>query len=153
VILPRRILTWIILIDITFFFPKQILWFLVIKVLIKIIRSSFWNATTWGFLVIKTPAVPLSGIIPWKVVSEYQLLRVKAELIKSLLKILTLGLLKISTFVIVYSMDWLLRAIIISVLSFCPNLVKNLYLHVFCRLLYLLVIALFLLVRFVLTDF
>jgi hypothetical protein len=40
-ILPRGILTWIVLIDITFPFPKQILWFLVIEVLIETIGSSF----------------------------------------------------------------------------------------------------------------
>jgi hypothetical protein len=63
-ILPRGILTWIIPIDIASLFPKRILWFPVIKVLIEIIGSSFWNTTTWGFLVIKTPAVLLSSIIP-----------------------------------------------------------------------------------------
>jgi hypothetical protein len=40
-ILPRGVLTWIILIDIAFPFPKQILWFLVIKISIKIIGPSF----------------------------------------------------------------------------------------------------------------
>jgi hypothetical protein len=41
IILPRGVLTWIIPIDIVFPFPKQILWFLAIKVSIEIIRSSF----------------------------------------------------------------------------------------------------------------
>jgi hypothetical protein len=63
-ILPRGVLTWIVPIDITSPFPKQILWFLVIEVSIEIVGSSFWNATTWGFLAIETPAAPLSSIIP-----------------------------------------------------------------------------------------
>ena len=104
-ILPRGILTWIVLIDITFPFPKQILWFLVIEVLIETIGSSFWNTTTWGFPVIKTPAAPLSSMIPWKIALEYRLLRVKTKLIGGLLKVLTLGLLKTSIFVIVYNVD------------------------------------------------
>jgi hypothetical protein len=41
IILLRGILTWIVLINIVFFSPKQILWFLVIEVSIEIIRSSF----------------------------------------------------------------------------------------------------------------
>jgi hypothetical protein len=64
-------------------------------------------------------------MIPWKIISEYRLLRVKAKLAGGLLKVLTLGLLKISIFVITYSVDWLLRTIIISVLFICPNSVKN----------------------------
>jgi hypothetical protein len=40
-ILPRGVLTWIIPIDIASPFPKQILWFPAIKILIKIIGSSF----------------------------------------------------------------------------------------------------------------
>jgi hypothetical protein len=104
-ILPRGVLTWIIPIDIASPFPKQILWFPAIKILIKIIGSSFWNATTWGFLAIETPAVPLSGIIPWKIVLEYRLLRVKTKLTRGLLKVLTLGLLKTLIFVIIYSVD------------------------------------------------
>jgi hypothetical protein len=40
-ILFRGVLTWIILIDIAFPFPKQILWFPAIEVLIEIIGSSF----------------------------------------------------------------------------------------------------------------
>jgi hypothetical protein len=53
-------------IDIAFSFPKQILWFPAIEVLIEIVGSSFWSATTWGFLAIETPAAPLSGMMPWK---------------------------------------------------------------------------------------
>jgi hypothetical protein len=64
-------------------------------------------------------------MIPWKIVLEYRLLKVKTKLAGGLLKVLTLGLLKILIFVIVYNMDWLLRVIIISVLSICPNSVKN----------------------------
>jgi hypothetical protein len=64
-------------------------------------------------------------MIPWKVALEYRLLRVKTKLAGGLLKVLILGLLKTSTFVIVYSIDWLLRAIITSVLFICSNLVKN----------------------------
>jgi hypothetical protein len=41
IILPRGVLTWIVLIDIAFPFPKQILWFLVVEILIKIVGSSF----------------------------------------------------------------------------------------------------------------
>jgi hypothetical protein len=47
----------------------------------------------------------LSSIMPWKVASEYRLLRVKTKLAGGLLKVLTLGSLKISVFVIVYSVD------------------------------------------------
>jgi hypothetical protein len=47
----------------------------------------------------------LSSMIPWKVTLEYRLLRVKTKLTSSLLKVLTLGSLKILIFVIVYSMD------------------------------------------------
>jgi hypothetical protein len=54
-----------------------------------------------------------------------RLLKVKAKLARGLLKVLILGSLKISIFVIIYSMDWLLRAVMISVLSIYPNSVKN----------------------------
>jgi uncharacterized metal-binding protein len=65
-------------------------------------------------------------MIPWKIVSEYRLLRVKTKLVGGLLKVLTLGSLKTLVFVIVCSMDWLLRAVTILVLFICPNSVKNL---------------------------
>jgi hypothetical protein len=125
-ILFRGILTWIVLINITSPFPKQILWFPAIEILIEIIGSSFWNIITWGFLVVETPAVLLSSIIPWKIVSEYRLLRVKAKLTGSLLKVLTLSSLKTSTFVIIYNINWLLKVIITFVLFICPNSIKNL---------------------------
>jgi hypothetical protein len=44
-------------------------------------------------------------MIPWKIALEYRLLKVKTKLAGGLLKVLTLGLLKILVFVIVYSMD------------------------------------------------
>jgi hypothetical protein len=52
-------------------------------------------------------------------------LRVKTKLVGGLLKVLTLGSLKTSIFVIAYNVDWLLRAVITSVLSIYPNSIKN----------------------------
>jgi hypothetical protein len=46
---------------------------------------------------------PVSGMIPWKIVSEYRLSRVKAEVG------ILLCLLKGSSFVTTYRITWLLR--------------------------------------------
>jgi hypothetical protein len=67
---------------------------------------------------VDTPAAPLSSIILWKVILEYRLSNVKAE-VGTLF-----GLLKTSILVIVYNMDWLFRSIIVFVLSISSNSVR-----------------------------
>jgi hypothetical protein len=61
----------------------------------------------------------------WKIALEYRLLRVKTKLAGGLLKVLILGLLKTSIFVIVYNINWLLKVVITSVLSICSNSIKS----------------------------
>jgi hypothetical protein len=74
-------------------------WFLVIKLLTKIVGSSLLNIITWGKLVVDTPAALLSSMIPWKVVLEYQLSNIKTKIG------IFFGLLKILILVIIYNID------------------------------------------------
>jgi hypothetical protein len=59
--------------------PNLILWNPIIKLLIWINRLSFYRAVTWGFPAIETPEAPISSIILWKVISEYQVSRMKKK--------------------------------------------------------------------------
>jgi hypothetical protein len=76
--------------------------FSAINLLIITIGSSFWKARTWEILVVETPAALVSSIIPWKIVSEYQLLNINTKL---LFNTEILGSLNISVFVLAYNIN------------------------------------------------